>query len=104
LTSWKIGDLALGEAFGCLAKGEYHDWVRTLYQYLKAMIIAAAPRYWPVMQSLFEKAIPQSIKDGSKRHQQYAFDRINRRLDSKTERLDFMTPFLKRTQSEFCNQ
>ncbi|GAM43756.1 RNA polymerase II mediator complex component [Talaromyces pinophilus] len=91
-----IGDLALGEAFGCLAQGEYHDWVRTLYQYLKAMTIAAAPSYWPVMRWLFEKAIPKSVKDGSKRHQQYAFDRINRRLDSKTDRQDFMTPFMKK--------
>ena len=42
LTSIPIGDLAFGEAFGCLVKGEYHDWVRTLYDYLKAMTIAAA--------------------------------------------------------------
>lgn len=60
------------------------------------MTIAAAPRYWPAMQWLFEKAIPQSVKDGSKRHQEYAFDQINRRLDSKTDRLDFMTPFMKK--------
>lgn len=64
--------------------------------YLKAMTIAAAPRYWPTLQFLFERMIPQSVLDGQKRHQQYAFDRINRRLDSKTERPDFMTPFLKR--------
>ncbi|PYH82071.1 cytochrome P450, partial [Aspergillus uvarum CBS 121591] len=76
LTNWLnfftmdvIGDLAFGEPFGCLAKGEYHDWVRTLFFFLKGMTIAAAPRYWPC---------------------------INRRLDSQTDRPDFMTPFMKR--------
>lgn len=68
-----IRDLAFGEPFSCLAKGEYHDWVRTLFQ----------------------KMIPQSVIDGQRRHMQYANDRINRRLDSGSERPDFMTAFMK---------
>ncbi|CRG89750.1 hypothetical protein PISL3812_06789 [Talaromyces islandicus] len=32
-----------------------HDYVRTLYQYLKAVTIAATPRYWAAMQFLFEE-------------------------------------------------
>lgn len=90
-----IGDLAFGEAFGCLALGDYHDWVRTLYTYLKAMTYAAAPRYWPTLAFLLEKMIPKSVMDGQRRHQQYANDRINRRLDSNSQRPDFMTPFMK---------
>lgn len=90
-----IGDLAFGESFGCLARGEYHDWVRTLFQYLKGMAIAAAPRYYPATDFLFQKMIPQSVIEGQKRHTQYANERINRRLDSKSERPDFMTAFMK---------
>lgn len=90
-----IGDLAFGEPFGCLAKGEYHDWVRTLFQYLKGMSIAAAPRYYPATNYLFQKMIPQSVIDGQRRHTQYANDRINRRLDLGSERPDFMTAFMK---------
>lgn len=90
-----IGDLAFGEPFGCLAKGEYHDWVRTLFQYLKGMAIAAAPRYYPATDYLFQKMILQSVIDGQRRHTQYANDRINRRLDSGSERPDFMTAFMK---------
>ncbi|PWY86713.1 putative RNA polymerase II mediator complex component Srb8 [Aspergillus heteromorphus CBS 117.55] len=91
-----IGDLAFGEAFGCLDQGEYHDWVRTLFFYLKGMTIAAAPRYWPWLEFIFEKLLPRRIMEAAKIHQKYAFDRINRRLESKTERPDFMTPFMKR--------
>lgn len=83
-----IGDLAFGEPFGCLAKGEYHDWVRTLFQYLKGMAIAAAPRYYPATDYLFQKMIPQSVIDGQRRHTQYANDRINRRLNSGSEHPD----------------
>ncbi|OJK02337.1 hypothetical protein ASPACDRAFT_1886661 [Aspergillus aculeatus ATCC 16872] len=103
LTNWLnfftmdvIGDLAFGEPFGCLAKGEYHDWVRTLFFFLKGMTIAAAPRYWPWLEFVLEKLLPGHIMDGQKRHQQYAFDCINRRLDAQTDRPDFMTPFMKR--------
>lgn len=90
-----IGDLAFGEPFGCLEKGEYHTWVRTLFSYLKGMSLAAAPRYYPTTEFLFQKLIPKSVLDGQRRHTEYANGMINRRLDLKTNRPDFMTPFMK---------
>lgn len=89
-----IGDLAFGESFGCLVNGEYHEWVRTLYGFLKAMSYAAAPRYWPTLQFLLEKMIPRRVMENQRRHQQYANHKINHRLDSKTQRPDFVTPFM----------
>lgn len=90
-----IGDLAFGEPFGCLETGQYHSWVRTLFSYLKGMSLAAAPRYYPSTEFLFSKLIPESVLEGQRRHTQYANERINRRLDLKTDRPDFMTPFMK---------
>ena len=90
-----IGDLAFGEPFGCLVNGNYHTWVRTLFSYLKGMSFAAAPRFYPSLEFLLEKLIPESVLEGQRRHTQYANERINRRLDAKTERPDFMTPFMK---------
>jgi cytochrome P450 len=90
-----IGDLAFGEPFGCLQTGEYHIWVRTLFSYLKGMSLAAAPRYYPLTEFLFRKLIPKSVLEGQRRHTQYANEKINRRLDLKTDRPDFMTPFMK---------
>ena len=90
-----IGDLAFGEPFGCLEAGEYHHWVRTLFSYLKSMSLAAAPRYYPSTEFLFQKLIPRSVLEGQRRHTQYANERINRRLDLKADRPDFMTPFMK---------
>ena len=90
-----IGDLAFGEPFGCLETGDYHSWVRTLFSYLKGMSIAAAPRYYPMTERLFLKLIPKSVIEGQRRHTQYANERISRRLEMKTDRPDFMTPFLR---------
>jgi len=90
-----IGDLAFGEPFGCIERGEYHIWVRTLFTYLKGMSLAAAPRYYPSLEFLLQRLIPRSIIDGQLRHQQYANERINKRLDTVTDRPDFMTSFMK---------
>ena len=90
-----IGDLAFGESFNCLRAGEYHHWVRTLFSYLKGMSLAAAPRYYPATEFLFRNLIPKSILEGQRQHTRYANERINRRLDLKTDRPDFMTPFMK---------
>ena len=90
-----IGDLAFGEPFGCLRNGEYHFWVRTLFSYLKGMSIAAAPRFYPSLEFLLQKLMPKSVLEGQRRHTQFANERINRRLDLKTDRPDFMTPFMK---------
>ncbi|KAL8825029.1 MAG: hypothetical protein Q9191_004662 [Dirinaria sp. TL-2023a] len=90
-----IGDLAFGEPFDCLKNGKYHSWVRTLFSFLKGMSLAAAPRYYPAAEFLFEKLIPKSVLEGQRRHTEYAHEKINRRLDSKTDRPDFVTPFMR---------
>lgn len=97
-----ISDLAFGEPFGCIERGEYHNWVRTLFMYLKYMSLAAAPRYYPSLEFLLKKLMPQSIIDGQLQHQQFANERINKRLATVTDRPDFMTPFMK-TNVNFKN-
>ena len=103
MTSWfnfftmdVIGDLAFGESFHCLENGEYHHWVKTLFDFVKGMSIAAAPRYYPTTEFLFEKLMPRSILESQRRHTEYANRMISRRLDSKVDRPDFITPFMKK--------
>jgi cytochrome P450 len=90
-----IGDLAFGESFDCLGRGEYHEWVRTLFTFLKYMSLGAAPRYYPTLEFLLKKLMPKSVMEGQRKHMQYAFEKINRRIDLKSDRPDFMTPFMK---------
>jgi cytochrome P450 len=94
-----IGDLAFGEPFGCLANGEYHDWVRTLFMYLKFMSVAAAPRYYPWLEAALMKLIPFSVMEGQRTHAVYAHERINKRLEMDTARSDFMSAFMKKNHN-----
>ena len=97
-----IGDLCFGEPFGCLENGQYHDWVEKSFQYVKAITMVAAPRYYSIRVTDFvlRNLLPRSVTEGQKVHKRYADDRINRRLDkidAKTDgcRPDFMTPFMQ---------
>ena len=46
-----IGDLALGESFGCLENAELHPWVKTLNNFLRGMIYAATARWYPLFET-----------------------------------------------------
>ncbi|KAF7877056.1 uncharacterized protein EAF02_008276 [Botrytis sinoallii] len=63
--------------------------------YLKGMSITAAPRFYPTMEFLFQKLIPKRIMEKQRQHSAYAEKMINRRLDTKGDRPDFMTPFMR---------
>ncbi|KAF2744068.1 isotrichodermin C-15 hydroxylase [Sporormia fimetaria CBS 119925] len=91
-----IGHLSFGQAFGCLARGEYHDWVRTLYMNLRYMSFAVVPGFYPFLKRFLEYMMPRSIMRAVEQHKAYAHQRINERLDSETSRPDFMTAFLKK--------
>ena len=100
-----IGDLAFGEAFGCLSTGQYHAWVCILFSFMKSMGLAAASQFYPASKTLFEKLIPKSILEEQRQYTQFAHAKINRRLDTKTDRPDFITPFMKNnTDFEIMSQ
>ncbi|KAK9440015.1 Cytochrome P450 CYP65BH1 [Metarhizium brunneum] len=91
-----IGDLALGETFGCLQNGQYHAWVRSLCTFLKGMTFAGVARIYPWVGSFVERfLIPRSVMDQQKQHVEFVSERVNRRLNLETTRPDFMTSFLK---------
>ena len=90
-----IGDLGFGESFNCLRDSQYHDWVRTLHNFLKGMAFAAATRFYPTVEYVFFALLPRSIIQMQKRHTDFAKERINRRLNMEVGRPDFITPIMK---------
>jgi cytochrome P450 len=62
---------------------------------LKFISLGAAPRYYPALEFLLKKFMPRSVIEGQQKYIQYASEKINRRIDLKSERPDFMTPFMK---------
>ena len=90
-----IGDLGFGESFNCLRDSQYHDWVRTLHNFLKGMVFAAATRFYPSAEYIFFALLPRSIIQRQKRHTEFANERVNRRLNLEADRPDFISPIMK---------
>ncbi|CAG8981871.1 hypothetical protein HYALB_00009547 [Hymenoscyphus albidus] len=90
-----IGQLALGESFGCLKDSKFHPWVKTLNNLLKGMVYAASTRWYPGMESLRFKLLPKSVMEMQRQHSDCANEKINRRLNLETSKPDFVTPFME---------
>ena len=86
-----IGDLGFGEPFDCLREGTYHPWVATIFNNFKASAFVAAVRFYPLLDSLLMKCLPESVMKIQRDHYQLAVDKVHRRLNLETTRKDFMT-------------
>ncbi|KAL8905670.1 MAG: hypothetical protein Q9207_002484 [Kuettlingeria erythrocarpa] len=97
-----IGDLTLGEPFGALESGEYHPWIRyyRLTDRIRDMmgavkflgVLRCAAIYPAVKTALaFLMIIMPSVNAKRVAHRAFARNKIEQRLDLKTDRKDFMT-------------
>jgi cytochrome P450 len=90
-----IGDLAIGESFHCIDGSDYHPWVKTLYNFFKGMILAAAASYFPLTKYLLQNFIPKQILEKQRQHTEFTNTKILQRLELKTQRPDLLTPFVR---------
>ncbi|CAF9942779.1 MAG: hypothetical protein ALECFALPRED_010018 [Alectoria fallacina] len=92
-----IGDLALGQPFGCVETGEYHFWVTNIFQgikiiHLKLAIGTAYPVIGACLNAFF-KLIP-SAGEARRKHHEYTEDALKSRSET-TEKKDFMSFILR---------
>lgn len=90
-----VGDLGFGESFDCLKNSHYHPWVEMTCNYFQAMCLTAMTRYYPALEAISMKLLPQSLLDKQRDHFQLAVDKIRRRVNLETQRDDFVTPLIK---------
>ncbi|KAF7861417.1 hypothetical protein EAF04_007982 [Stromatinia cepivora] len=90
-----VGELALGESFGCLANSELHPWANTLNNFLKGMVYAAATRWYPLIETMVFRLLPKSVMEMQRKHSEFANDRINKRLNLEKQKPDFVASFMK---------
>ncbi|TGO48983.1 hypothetical protein BCON_0224g00100 [Botryotinia convoluta] len=90
-----VGELALGESFGCLANSELHPWANTLNNFLKGMVYAAATRWYPLIETMVFELLPKSVMEMQRKHSEFANDRINKRLNLEKQKPDFVISFMK---------
>lgn len=90
-----VGDLGFGESFGCLQNSHYHWWVNLVTKYFKAAHFAVMTRYYPAVEAIAMRLLPQSLLKEQQDHYQHTLDKIHRRLNLEKERNDFVTPMIK---------
>ncbi|KAF2822613.1 cytochrome P450 [Ophiobolus disseminans] len=97
-----IGDLCFDESFHSLENEDYSFWVANIFKGLKIARMFRVFRAYPIVGTPIIsplKLFPQLARARQK-HEQYTVDKTLRRLDSKTERKDFMSYILKHNDSK----
>jgi averantin hydroxylase len=83
-----IGDLAFGEPFDCLKDAATHPWIESVFGNIKAApVINVFHRY--SLSSLIGMLAPKKLLQLRKENYEYSVAKIDQRLESESERLDF---------------
>ncbi|KAK7721711.1 hypothetical protein SLS57_005059 [Botryosphaeria dothidea] len=89
-----IGDLAFGEAFGCLEKSDYHPWVKAIFYLAKGGVVMQTASFFPGLTALILKCIPESIKKSREEHYALTLAKLERRMALGKERPDLIEGLL----------
>jgi hypothetical protein len=94
------GDLCFGEPFGCLDEGEWHFWVKMIYETVKSGAIEQATRrFAPVgspIQRFLMRFIPEDVKQYRRDHLKWSKEKTLRRFaNTERDHKDFIHYILK---------
>ena len=98
-----IGDMALGEPFGCLNSKEFHFWVPLISQSIAAGAIEQATRRLATTDSWFQrlllKCIPEHVRKTRREHLEYSKEKILKRMaQTQSEHKDFLYYLMKQQE------
>ncbi|TEA10390.1 Cytochrome P450 monooxygenase aclL [Colletotrichum sidae] len=96
-----IGDLAFGEPFYCLRDATWHWWLHAVFDIFQAgTYLRAARRFsWPFSELLL-LLIPRRLIETRVAQFNFGVERVNKRLEQKTDRPDFMHYMLQHEGSD----
>jgi cytochrome P450 len=83
-----MGDLTFGEPLGLLEKSDYTPWAALIFQVLRAGTYIRVLKMSPIFNRILKVWIPSGLKKKRDEHFNFSIDRVNKRLDTKTERPD----------------
>jgi hypothetical protein len=97
-----IGDMSFGEPFGCLQGGDYHEWVASIFQGVKAIPFVHLSFYLKLTK-LAVMLTPRKLREAKKSSDQHAYDKVDRRIEKAealTDRKDFLGYILKENDAK----
>ena len=93
-----FGDLAFGESFECLQHSRLHPWIETLFISVKAAAFVISARFYPVVELLLMKCIPESMMEKQRKQYQYISDKVQSRFNWEVARPDLMEYVIKNNE------
>jgi len=91
--------MTFGEPFDCLKLMENHPWVTKLFTQFHGAVILATCRFFPGLETLLEWIVPRSVMDLRWELFRRTQEKMTKRLNSDTDRLDFIH-YVKRHNDE----
>jgi hypothetical protein len=103
-----IGDMALGEPFGCLTNQDFRFWVPLISESIKAGAIEQATRRMASTGSFLQQfligCIPARIGSTRKMHLDYSREKILKRMQqTSNEHKDFLYYLMKQQDKDQLN-
>ncbi|KAL2820278.1 cytochrome P450 [Aspergillus granulosus] len=92
-----IGDLAFGEPFGGLDNSEYHHWVATIFQSIKAVPFKKLADSYPLIAKAALVVTPKGLLQARQRQLEHSKVTVQKRLQNSAAygRNDFMNSMLR---------
>ena len=91
-----IGDLQFGESFHALESSAEHPWVSAIFNSLKFGMLLTVFYHFPPLNATW--VLPQFIIDKAAEHHQWACRRVEKRIQTETDRPDFIKYLSKKTE------
>lgn len=89
------GDLCFGESFHSLENSEHHQWVKSIFIGLKFGTILTIFDYFRPVKDLIKWILPIVLSGKARSHFDWSRERIDKRIQAKSDRPDFMTHILR---------
>lgn len=86
-----IGHLCFGESFRGLELALLHPWVAGIFENAKANAYLRSANYLTNYRSLTNWMIPKALMERRKKNAAYTVEKVDRRLNTKTDRIDLMS-------------
>ena len=103
-----IGDMALGEPFGCLTNENFRFWVLLISNSIAAGAVEQATRRLATTDSTFQKlllkAVPDSIRKTRREHLEFSKEKILKRMaQTNSQHRDFLYYLMNQQEKDNLN-
>lgn len=95
-----IADLSFGRPFNCLEDNQFRHWLNVLSKAWKVFTFVSACKSLSPSARLLRLLVPKSLIQNQLNHFNLVLDQVRKRLQSKTERPDFVSSIIKNNKED----